>query len=143
MPYGHASMLLLGEGSEATEPYNKYDKILAFHSIPAIRSKGSTSVLSTRKIRPIYSHPLAMRSQMKRLNPQSHIQQPSLNLHPQVPLCTASNAPLKGNKTFRHKTFRQQEEQSVVFFSMKRSPYMSPFPLVPRGPLGPLIFPSC
>ena len=22
--YGHASMLLLGEGSEATEPYNKY-----------------------------------------------------------------------------------------------------------------------
>ena len=29
----------------------------AFHSIPVIRSKGSTSVLSTRKIRPIYSHP--------------------------------------------------------------------------------------
>ena len=29
----------------------------AFQSIPAIRSKGSTSVLSTRKIRPIYSHP--------------------------------------------------------------------------------------
>ena len=26
VPYGHASMLLLGEGSEATEPYNKYDK---------------------------------------------------------------------------------------------------------------------
>ena len=23
VPYGHASMLLLGEGSEATEPYNK------------------------------------------------------------------------------------------------------------------------
>ena len=22
--YGHASILLLGEGSEATEPYNKY-----------------------------------------------------------------------------------------------------------------------
>ena len=46
-------MLLLGEGSEATEPYNKYDKIRP-HSI---RSKGSTSVLSTRKIRSIYSHP--------------------------------------------------------------------------------------
>ena len=30
--YGHASMLLLGEGSEATEPYNKYDKIRP-HSI--------------------------------------------------------------------------------------------------------------
>ena len=27
MPYSHASMLLLGERSEATEPYNKYDKI--------------------------------------------------------------------------------------------------------------------
>ena len=25
MLYGHASMLLLGEGSEATEPYNKYE----------------------------------------------------------------------------------------------------------------------
>ena len=24
VPFGHASMLLLGEGSEATEPYNKY-----------------------------------------------------------------------------------------------------------------------
>ena len=29
----------------------------ALHSIPALRSEGSTSVLSTRKIRPIYSHP--------------------------------------------------------------------------------------
>ena len=25
VPFGHASMLLLGEGSEATEPYNKYE----------------------------------------------------------------------------------------------------------------------
>ena len=25
VPYGHASMLLPGEGSEATEPYNKYE----------------------------------------------------------------------------------------------------------------------
>ena len=35
MPYGHASMLLHGEvseGSEATEPYNKYDKLRP-HSI--------------------------------------------------------------------------------------------------------------
>ena len=24
VPYGHASILLLDEGSEATEPYNKY-----------------------------------------------------------------------------------------------------------------------
>ena len=27
VPYGHASMLLLGEGSEAAEPYKKYNKI--------------------------------------------------------------------------------------------------------------------
>ena len=27
VPYGHASILLLGEESEATEPYNKYNKI--------------------------------------------------------------------------------------------------------------------
>ena len=27
--------------------------------------------------------------------------------------------------------------------SIKRASDMSPFPLVPRGPLGPLIFPSC
>ena len=32
MPYGHASMLLLGEGSEETEPYYKFDKIRP-HSI--------------------------------------------------------------------------------------------------------------
>ena len=29
MPYFHASMLLLGEGSEATEPYNKYESIFS------------------------------------------------------------------------------------------------------------------
>ena len=29
---------------------------------------------------------------------------------------------------------------SEVFFSIKRALDMSPFPLVPRGPLGPLIF---
>ena len=28
MPYGHASMLLPDEGSEATEPYNKYANLL-------------------------------------------------------------------------------------------------------------------
>ena len=36
MPYGHASMLLLGEGIEATEPYNKYDKIRP-HSIRSLQ----------------------------------------------------------------------------------------------------------
>ena len=29
VPYGHASMLLLGEGSEATEPYNKYEEFFS------------------------------------------------------------------------------------------------------------------
>ena len=38
VPYGHASMLLLGEGSEATEPYNKY----ATFSIVAIYIWDST-----------------------------------------------------------------------------------------------------
>ena len=38
MPYGHASMLLLGEDSEATEPYNKY----ATFSIVAIYIWDST-----------------------------------------------------------------------------------------------------
>ena len=33
LPYGHASMLLLGEGSEATEPYNKYANLLKSSSI--------------------------------------------------------------------------------------------------------------
>ena len=33
VPYGHASMLLLGEGSEATEPYSKYDKYF-FEPVP-------------------------------------------------------------------------------------------------------------
>ena len=37
VPYGHASMLLLGKGSEATEPYNKYDKIRP-HSIRSLQS---------------------------------------------------------------------------------------------------------
>ena len=35
MPYGHASMLLLGEGSEATEPYNKYET-LQINQVPCI-----------------------------------------------------------------------------------------------------------
>ena len=30
MLYGHASMLLLGEGSEATEPYNKYANLFKY-----------------------------------------------------------------------------------------------------------------
>ena len=32
VPYGHASMLLLGEGSEATEPYNKYANLFKYIS---------------------------------------------------------------------------------------------------------------
>ena len=35
MPYGHASMLLLGEGSEAAEPYNKYEP-LQINQVPCI-----------------------------------------------------------------------------------------------------------
>ena len=48
MPYGHASMLLLGEGSEATEPYNKYDKI---------RSHSFRSLQFDQKVRPLSFRP--------------------------------------------------------------------------------------
>ena len=33
VPYGHASMLLLGEGSEATEQYNKYANLFKYRLI--------------------------------------------------------------------------------------------------------------
>ena len=56
VPYGHASMLLLGEGSEATEPYNKYDKI-RLHSIRSLQFDRKVRLLS---FRPIYSHPDTM-----------------------------------------------------------------------------------
>ena len=32
---------------------------------------------------------------------------------------------------------------NAIFLSTKRASDISPFPLVPRGPLGPLILPSC
>ena len=47
VPYGHASMLLLGEGSEATEPYNKYDKIRQ-HSIRSLQFDQKVRPLSFR-----------------------------------------------------------------------------------------------
>ena len=47
MPYGYASMLLLGEGSEATEPYNKYDKIRP-HSIRSLQFDQKVRPLSFR-----------------------------------------------------------------------------------------------
>ena len=46
-PDGHASMLLLGEGSEATEPYNKYDKIPP-HSIRSLQFVEKVRPLSFR-----------------------------------------------------------------------------------------------
>ena len=47
VPYGHASMLLLGEGSEATEPYNKYDEIRP-HSIRSLQLDQKVRPLSFR-----------------------------------------------------------------------------------------------
>ena len=47
MPYSHASMLILGEGSEATEPYNKYDKIRP-HSIRSLQFDQKLRPLSFR-----------------------------------------------------------------------------------------------
>ena len=52
MPYGHASMLLLGEGSEATEPYNKYDKIRQ-HSIRSLQFDQKVRPLSFRPEKPL------------------------------------------------------------------------------------------
>ena len=45
--YGHASMLLLGEGSEASEPYNKYDKNRR-HSIRSLQFDQKVRPLSFR-----------------------------------------------------------------------------------------------
>ena len=47
VPYGHASMLLLGEGSEATDPYNKYDKFRP-HSIRYLQFDQKVRPLSFR-----------------------------------------------------------------------------------------------
>ena len=47
VPYGHASMLLLGEESEATEPYNKYDKIRP-HSTRSLQFDQNVRPLSFR-----------------------------------------------------------------------------------------------
>ena len=47
VPYGHASMLLLGEESEATTPYNKYDKIRP-HSIRSLQFDQKVRPLSFR-----------------------------------------------------------------------------------------------
>ena len=47
VPFGHASMLLIGEGSEATEPYNKYDKIRP-HSIRSLQFDQKVRPLSFR-----------------------------------------------------------------------------------------------
>ena len=47
VPNDHASMLLLGEGSEATEPYNKYDKIRP-HSIRSLQFDPKVRPLSFR-----------------------------------------------------------------------------------------------
>ena len=47
MPYGHASMLLLGEESEATELYNKYNKFRP-HSIRSLQFDQKVRPLSFR-----------------------------------------------------------------------------------------------
>ena len=41
--YGHASRLLLGEGSEATEPYNQYANFFDQNSFQFLHSKGCFS----------------------------------------------------------------------------------------------------
>ena len=48
VPYGLASMLLLGGGSEATEPYDKYD---------TIRPRSIRSLQFDQKVRPLSFRP--------------------------------------------------------------------------------------
>ena len=38
VPYGHASMLLLGEGSDATEPDGKYANLFKYSSVLKYRN---------------------------------------------------------------------------------------------------------
>ena len=47
VPYGHAPMLLLGEGGQATEPYNTYDKMRP-HSIGSLQFDQKVGPLSFR-----------------------------------------------------------------------------------------------
>ena len=47
VPYGHASKLLLDEGSKATEPYNKHDKIRP-HSIRSLQFDQKVRPMSFR-----------------------------------------------------------------------------------------------
>ena len=56
VPYGHASMLLLGEGSELTGPYNKYDKIRP-HSIRSLQFGQKVRLLSFRPENSTYLQP--------------------------------------------------------------------------------------
>ena len=97
--YGHASMLLLGEGSEATEPYNKYDKIRP-HSI--------RSQQFDQKVRPLSFRP------------------------EKFDLFTATQM---RNETQGENGVLSKGIISKVFQSIKRAFDISPFPLVPRGPL--------
>ena len=72
MPYGHASTLLLGEGSEATEPYNKYDKIRP-HSIRSLQFDQKIRPLS---FRPEKFDPCALNAGAKRSGATCHMAMP-------------------------------------------------------------------
>ena len=65
MPYGHASMLLLGEGSEATEPYNKYTADLA---------KGAKRPSHTAKRLPSVKYSLLQYSKIEHFSKKLHTQ---------------------------------------------------------------------
>ena len=92
--YGHASMLLLGEGSEATEPYNKYDKIRP-HSI--------RSQQFDQKVRP-----LSFRPEKFDLFTATRNEEISEPLGKNLDIIPLDTIPF-GFRTFRHKTFRQQD----------------------------------
>ena len=97
VPYGHASMLLLGEGSEATEPYNKYDKI---------RPQSIRSLQFDQKVRPLSFRPekfdliKATPEKLRNEIMQPEFNGPRTNLNSEIQCSTWNGNNYKAKKTY-------------------------------------------
>ena len=69
VPYGHASMLLLGEGSEATESYNEYEPF-QINQVPCILAV--TALILFRFENRLYSNALFSSISQQRKLTQRH-----------------------------------------------------------------------
>ena len=123
MPNGHASMLLLGEGSEATEPYHKYDKIRP-HSIRSLQFD--------QKVRPLSFRP----EKFDLLTATRPVLSCFCFWFPTSWLGLVCRLP-----DCRILELKKYDKTIIVGMmeSIKYASDMSPFPVVPSGPLGPLI----